>query len=124
MGNVKSATQTLESAKIIRSVYSPSEGSLFIRFDRNIVPGYDTKEYVNVDIETARDYRDCADKDSFYRDRIKRQFKFRYISWECTAMLSFRDWKPTKPIRTYAEYIEEFNRLQAEKDAVAFNALK
>lgn len=124
MGNVKSTTQSLSSPKIIRSVYSPSEKSLFIRFESNIVAGYDTKEYVDVDIETAKEYKDAEDKTSFYLEHIKGNFKFRYVYWDSILMLSFKDWKPTKPLRTYADYVAEFNRIQQQKDAAAFNSLK
>lgn len=63
-------------AVIIKVGYYSAENALIVRFNHNVIRGYDTLYFENVDIQTVKDFKNAENREQFFEDNIRHNFKY------------------------------------------------
>lgn len=111
---MSSKFKTLELS-ILRVGYIAKSQELLIKFNGNVVKGYDTLKFVNVDADTMKAFKNADDKDTFFEENIKHNFKCCADIYEMYEIF-FRKRQPVMTEEERIQILEELRQAQVLKN--------
>lgn len=111
---MSSKFKTLELS-ILKVGYIAKFQMLVIKFNGSVVKGYDTLRFENVDADTMKAFKNADDKDTFFRENIRNNYKCCADTYEMYEIF-FHKKQPVMTEEERNQILEELRQAQILKN--------